>query len=105
MAESYPPPNNIHLDSYSVDPNILTFTWDPVLSNCSTLNYTIISRNCGRCLPPDPASNTSTSTVCSDVPVSRDPCVFMVRTDVCGRIAGRESEPILVQFQGNFKCL
>ena len=101
LAESYPPPRNIHLVRYSVDPNILTFAWDPLLSNCSTLNYTIISRNCGHCLPP--ASNNST--VCTDVPVAESPCIFKVRTDVCGRIAGIESAPILVQYQGNFKSL
>ena len=99
FAESYPPPDNIYLVSYSVNPNsALMFAWDPILSNCSTLNYTIISTNCGHCLLP--ASNTST--VCTNVPLSRHPCSFAVRTDVCGRIAGRESEPILIHFQGNF---
>lgn len=96
LAESYPPPDNIHLVNYSVNPNSLTFAWDPLLSNCSTLNYTIMTTNCGRCLPP--ASHTST--VCTDVPTSGNPCIFIVRTDVCGRIAGTESEPLLVQFKG-----
>ena len=75
--------------------------WDPILSYCSTLNYTIISTNCGHCLPP--ASNTST--LCTNVPLSRHPCSFAIRTEVCGRITGRESEPILVNFQGNFDFL
>ena len=100
LSESYPPPDNIHFVSYTVNPNTMIFAWDPILTNCSTLNYTIISTsNCGRCLPP--ASNTST--VCTNVPLSLSghPCSFAIRTDVCGRIVGRESEPILVQFQGN----
>lgn len=101
MTESYPPPDNIHLVDYSVNPNILTFTWDPLLTNCSTLNYTITTTNCGRCLPP--ASHTTT--VCADAPISRNPCIFRVRTDVCGTIVGIESEPLLVQFKGNLKIM
>jgi hypothetical protein len=83
----------------------MIFAWDPILSNCSALTYTIIStNNRDRCLPPA----TNTSIVCTNVPlslVSGHPCSFAVRTDVCEMIAGRESEPILVQFQGNFYSL
>jgi hypothetical protein len=78
----------------------MVFAWDPILSNCSTLNYTIIStNNCGSCLSP----TSNTSTVCTNVPLSLSghPCSFAIRTNVCGRIAGKQSEPILVQFQGN----
>ena len=43
----YPPPSNIHIES--IDSSEITFAWDEVTTQCSSLQYIITAINCGLC--------------------------------------------------------
>ena len=55
----YPPPGNVHLESN--DSNQITFAWDEVITQCSSLRYVITAINCGVC----PNTTTDTNVTCT----------------------------------------
>lgn len=46
-TEPYPPPDNVHLAA--VTQRELTFSWDPLASNCPAVTYNINATGCGVC--------------------------------------------------------
>ena len=67
----------------------LRFSWDPVVSACTAIQYDINADKCGRC----PTATNSTSVICTDVEVEDEEiCRFGVSTVVCSSIMGIQNK-------------
>ena len=92
----YPPPNNLFL--VDVQPGILVFNWTPAISNCSTLQYNIITTSeCGAC---PTVANTTTAT-CSNIQLTTNAvlCHIRVSSRACS-LVGNPSLPTAVTLKG-----
>lgn len=94
----YSAPDRVHLKDYGANPPFLEFSWNQIQSHCPYINYTTTTLNCGVCLP----QTSHTSVLCTDVPINGAVCSFSVRANACGTIPGRESEPVIVRFNGKY---
>ena len=81
FTESLDLSNYVHLSS--VRPNMITFTWDPVVNTCPSLQYHI-DTNCGILCPDN--TTTDTTITCSRVTaISSNNCSFAVYASaMCG---------------------
>ena len=87
-----PPPGNVHIESN--DSHQITFAWDEVAVQCSSLQYIITAINCGVC-PNTTADKNVTCDTQSDIsPHAKfnNTCLFAVQTEICGYLRGRRSE-------------
>jgi hypothetical protein len=101
----YPPPNDINLTD--IQPGTLTFKWTSVISNCSTLQYSIASTsNCGTCTVNENITATTVTATCSDLPLTINAvmCLFGVSTDACG-LVGNPSSPLALTLKGELKIM
>ena len=95
---SYPPPTNIHLEN--INSSQITFAWDEVTIQCSSLQYVITAINCGVC-PNTTADKNITCNMQSDVSLrTNDTCLFAVQTEICGYVLGERSEYVVVHIDG-----
>ena len=95
---SYLPPNNVHVESN--DSSHITFAWDEVTNQCSSLQYIITAINCGVC-PNTTAANNITC-ILSDISLhTNTTCLFAVQTEICGYLRGERSQ-ITVQLDGKY---
>ena len=88
----YPPPSNISIESN--DSHHITFAWDEVTSQCSSLQYIITAINCGVC-PNTTTDNNVTCHIQSDISQAlrtSNTCMFAVQTEICGYLRGEKSE-------------
>ena len=93
---SYPPPTNIHLEN--INSSQITFAWDEVTIQCSSLQYVITAINCGVC-PNTTTDKNVTCTIQSDLSLRTrlsDTCLFAVQTELCGHLLGERSEYVVV---------
>ena len=91
---SYPPPTNIHLEN--INSSQITFAWDEVTIQCSSLRYVITAINCGVC-PNTTTDKNVTCTIQSDLSLrTSDTCLFAVQTQICGHLLGERSEYVAV---------
>ena len=91
----YPPPNNVRVQANNSQQ--ITFVWDEVTSQCSSLQYIITAINCGVC-PNTTADINITCHIQSDI--SLHTCMFAVQTEICGYLRGEKSEHIIVHIDG-----
>ena len=92
----YPPPNNLFL--VDVQPGTLVFNWTSAISNCSTLQYNIItSSDCGAC----PTVTNMTTATCSDIQPTTDAvlCHIRVSSRACN-LVGNSTLPTAVTLKG-----
>ena len=92
MAIPYPSPTNIHIESN--DPHQITFIWDEVPVQCSSLQYIITAINCGVC-PNTTADRNITCDMQSHISPRAEfnnTCLFAVQTEICGYLRGERSE-------------
>ena len=68
----------------------LTFSWNPVASDCLATHYNILASNCGSC----PTTTNHTTVTCTDIPTCDNVCSFAVQTVVCENITGNFSTHI-----------
>jgi hypothetical protein len=97
-AIPYPPPTNVHIESK--DSHQITFAWDEVTVQCSSLQYIITAINCGVC-PNTTADKNVTCNTQSDISQRtklNNTCLFAVQTEICGHLRGRRSEHVRVHF-------
>ena len=96
LSVSFPSPSNVRLIGAS--PNQLTFSWDPVAPNCSSLHYNILAQNCGNC----PSATQHSTVVCHDMEVDQNlTCSFVVQNfRTCDGAAGSMSNPVNVMLKG-----
>ena len=75
---------------------MLAFNWTPVISNCSTLQYSIVS-DCGTC----PTVTNMTTATCSDLQLTTNAslCYFRVTSRACD-LTGSPSSPTAVTLKG-----
>ena len=86
-----PLPNKVQINSTDISSKQLLFNWSPVVQNCPSLHYNILSSNCGNCL----TTTTNTTVICTDVPTDRGGvCLFAIQTVVCGDIVGNRSTSV-----------
>ena len=100
LIDPLPPPTIVRLVGVSSEQ--LVFNWTSVDSDCSTLNYNIMS-NCGSCI--NTTATTTTSVACSisvNVTDSITQCSFGVQSVVCGNVSGVPSTPLDMTLQGIF---
>ena len=91
----YPSPTNIHVESN--DSSQITFTWDEVTVQCSSLRYIITAINCGLC-PNTTADKNVTCDIQADILNLRtnNTCIFAVQTEICGHLLGDRSDYLIV---------
>ena len=97
-----PPPDNVHLDD--VDLHRLNFRWDPVPSDCPSIDYKITATNCGVC--PSATVNAAVTCVINDlIEVNRinNSCTLSVQSVVCGGIVGDSSNTVTAILRGIMK--
>ena len=93
-----PPPNNVHIEVN--DSHQITFAWDEVTIQCSSLRYIITAINCGVC-PNTTADKNITCNIQSDISLrTNDTCLFAVQTQICGHLLGEKSDIVLVHIDG-----
>ena len=94
------PPSPPIVQLVDIKPGELTFSWNPLIVNCSALHYVIISTGCGNCT--DGLMTFSTSVTCSVVAAATDQrmCRFAVRSVVCGNISSPVSNQVDVHLKG-----
>jgi hypothetical protein len=94
----FPPPTNIYIESS--DSHQITFAWDEVTVQCSSLQYIITAFNCGVC-PNTTADKNITCDTQSDIsPRTNNTCLFAVQTEICGYLRGKRSEYVIVHMDG-----
>ena len=96
MAIPYPPPTNIHIESN--DSHQITFAWDEVTVQCSSLQYIITAINCGVC-PNTTADKNITCDTQSHISPRKEfnnTCLFAVQTEICGYLRGIRSEYYII---------
>jgi hypothetical protein len=74
-----PSPDKVHINEVGFHPNQLTFQWNSVAPECSTVHYNILASNCGSC----PTTTHHTNVTCTDVPINGGICTFAVSIVVC----------------------
>ena len=90
----FPPPSNIHIESN--DSHQITFAWDEMTVQCSSLQYIITAINCGVC-PNTTADKNITCDMQSHIsPRTNNTCLFAVQIEICGYLRGIKSEYITV---------
>ena len=90
----YPPPNNVHIESN--DSSQITFAWDEVTVQCSSLRYIITAINCGLC-PNTTADKNVTCDIQTDISLrTNNTCMFAVQTEICGHLLGERSDYLVV---------
>ena len=96
----YPPPTNIHIESNN--PHQITFVWDEVPVQCSSLQYIITTINCGVCPNTTTDKNVTCDTQSHISPHAKfnNTCLFAVQTEICGYLRGMRSEYIMVHMDG-----
>ena len=95
---SYPPPSNAHVESN--DSSQITFAWDEVTIQCSSVQYVITAINCGVC-PNTTTDKNITCNIQSDISLrTNDTCLFAVQTQICGHLLGEKSENVMVHIDG-----
>ena len=87
----YPPPDNLYLAD--VQPGTLVFDWTPTISNCSTIQYNIITTSeCGAC----PIVTNMTTATCSGIQPTTESdavlCHIRVSSHACN-LVGNPSLP------------
>ena len=95
-AIPYPPPTNIHIESN--DSHQITFAWDEVTVQCSSLQYIITAINCGVC-PNTTVDKNITCDMQSHISPHikfNNTCLFAVQTEICGYLRGERSEYVTV---------
>ena len=96
----YPPPTNIHVESN--DSSQITFAWDEVTVQCSSLQlYIITAINCGLC--PNAIIIADKNVICdiqTDINLrTNNTYMFAVQIEVCGHLLGKRSEYVTVHIQ------
>jgi hypothetical protein len=102
-AIPYPPPTNIHIESN--DSHQITFAWDKVTVQCSSLQYIITAINCGVC-PNTTADKNVTCDIQSHISTRtklNNTCLFAVQTEICGHLRGNRSEYVIVHNNAHSK--
>ena len=101
-----PPPFDVRL--VSVTSNKLTFSWEAVQRDCSTLRY-LVDFDCGNCSmnPMAPTSATCTFQLPQTGASRPSLCDFSVSSIICNDIIGRKSVPININLKGkhNKSCM
>ena len=87
-------PNNVNLAD--VHPGELVFNWSSMATKCSSMHYSISSKNCG-C----PSTTDTTTVTCSslELSIAKSICTFSVQSMTCG-YSGSPSNPIMVTLKG-----
>jgi hypothetical protein len=84
----YPPPDNVHVESN--DSHQITFAWDDVRVQCSSLQYIITAINCGLCPNTTADKNVTCNTQSDRSPHTKlnNTCLFAVhvQTEICGHL-------------------
>lgn len=99
-TEPFPPPEPISLTR--VNATEMVFSWNQTQSYCPSLQYNIISTNCGNC----PDTTNFTSVTCFDFPTSDSAtvCTIMVQAVICNTsgtpLVGLPSHPTEVNLTG-----
>ena len=90
------PPHDVHLAA--IDTNRLTFSWSPVLSNCS-IGYRITSMDCIAC--PNFTLDTTVNCAITTNRIHRQDqmCTFYVQSVICGNYTGNQSS-LTVKLKG-----
>ena len=83
-----------------VSPTHITFTWNPVASDCSDVQYRLYTSNCGVC----PIATVHTSVSCSHPIVDGRVCEFYAQSVVCGNITGNISNLATLTLKGKYSC-
>ena len=94
------PPNDVYIAGGST--NVLTFSWSPVLPNCSFISYRITSENCGEC--PTLTHNTSVNCIIitNHTNAALDQmCTFSIQSVVCGNSIGNANISVIAKLKGN----
>ena len=66
----------------------LRFSWNPVASTCTAIQYNINADKCGTC----PMATNSTSATCTDVEIEDEElCRFGISTVVCSGVTGMQN--------------
>ena len=95
-----PSPNMIYASLVDTVSRQITFTWSSVTPECTTIQYNILTSNCGSC----PTTTNHTTVTCTDVPTAADnatTCTFAIQAMNCEIIMGKFSKPITVLLRGN----
>ena len=93
IAETlFPRPSNIHIESN--DSHQITFAWDEVTVQCSSLQYIITAINCGVCPNTTADKNVTCDTQSHISPHTEfnNTCLFAVQTEICGYLRGIRSD-------------
>ena len=90
----YPPPTNILIESNN--PHQITFVWDEVTVQCSSLQYIITAVNCGVCSNTTADRNITCDTQSHISQRTNNECLFAVQTEICGYLRGKRSEYVTV---------
>ena len=92
QVDPLPPPSDISWERTGTDE--LLFSWNPVVSNCSSIHYNIFDSNCGIC----PNFTTGTNITCTNVStIHLSMCILAIQTVICGNISGEWSSQIYLQ--------
>ena len=84
-------PSNVHVDSN--DSHQITFAWDEMTVQCSSLQYIITAINCGVC----PNTTADKSVTCdTQSQHTNNVCLFAVQTEICGHLWGNRSKYVIV---------
>ena len=77
------------------------FNWSRVDSNCSTLQYNVMSLNCDTCACTTPVRDTfTTCSVNLTLTLAGSPSQFLVQSIICNNISGNLSTQISVTLRG-----
>ena len=94
------PPHDVHLAS--IDTKKITFSWSPVLSNCS-IGYRITSMDCIAC-PSFTLNTVVNCTVTTNRTNRQDQmCTFYVQSVICGNYTGNQHSSVTVKLKGIYK--
>jgi hypothetical protein len=94
----YPPPDNVHIESS--DSHQITFAWDEVTVQCSSLQYIITAINCGVCPNTTADKNVTCDTQSHISQRTNNTCLFAVQTEICGYLQGKGSEYVIAHMNG-----
>ena len=100
-AIPYPPPTNIQIESN--DSHQITFAWDEVTVQCSSLQYIITAINSGVCPNVTADKNITCDTQSHISQRTNNECLFAVQTEICGYLRGKRSEYATVDISAHGK--
>ena len=100
MQHAAPHVFSINFTLGNVKQGKLTFTWKGASESCPTVNYKILSNNCGDC----PHTINSSIVTCSNFFRTEVAfiCAFTDQAVVCDNIFGQASDPIAVLVNSNY---